>query len=106
MLYLMDHVFNQTVNQTNIAVNVNLILLFVFNVKPMLTELSNSQNTFVSGLTDSMKPLTEHANHVTTVVPSAHLQQNVTAVLLKLPTTVMEPVNVLLVLSSKFQPTV
>lgn len=37
-LYPMDHVSNQTVNQTNIAVNVNQILLSVFNVKPMPTE--------------------------------------------------------------------
>lgn len=104
-LYPMDHVFNQIVNQTNIAVNVNLILLFVFNVKPMPTELSNSQNTFVFALTDSMKLPMKHANHVMMVVPSVHHQQNVTAVLLKPPITMTEPADVLLVLSSKFQPT-
>lgn len=101
----MDHVSNQTVNQTNIAVNVNLILLSVFNVKPMPTELSNSQNTFVFALMDSMKLPMEHASHAMTVVPSVHHQQNVTAVLLKLPIMVTEPADVLLVLSSKFQPT-
>lgn len=104
-LYPMDHVSNQTVNQTNIAVNVNLILLSVSNVKPMPTELSNSQNTFVFALTDSMKLPMEHANHAMTVVPSVRHQQNVTVVLLKPPTTMMEPADVLLVLSSKFQPT-
>lgn len=105
MPYLMDHVSNQTVNLTNIAVNVNLILLFVSNVKPTLTESSNSQNIFVFVLMDSMKLLMEPVNHVMTVVLSAHHQLSVTAVLLKLLTMVTEPVNVPLEHSSKFQPT-
>lgn len=102
----MDHVFNLTVNQTNIAVNVKLILPFVFNVKPMPTEPSNFQNTFVFVLMDFMKMLMEPVSHVMMVVLNAHHPQNVTIVLLKPLTMVMEHVNVLLELSSKFQPTV
>lgn len=76
----MDHVFNPTVNQTNIAVNVKPILLFVFNVMPMQTELLNFQNTFVFVLMVSMKELMEHVHHAVMVVQNVLRQQNATVV--------------------------
>jgi hypothetical protein len=48
----------------------------------------------------------EPVSHVMMVVLNAHHPQNVTTVLPKPLTMVMEHVNVLLELSSKFQPTV
>lgn len=105
MPYQMDHVFNPTVNPTNIAVNVKPILPFVSNVMLMPTELSNFQNTSVFVLMDSMKESMELVSHAVKVVPSVHLQLNVTAVLLKPLTTVMEHANAQLEHSSKSQPT-
>ncbi len=95
MPWLMELVSNPTVNLTSIAVNAKPILPCVFNVKLMLTELSNSQNTFAFALMDSMKELMELVNHVLLDVLNVLQPQIVSAVLLRPPITVMEHVNVL-----------
>ncbi len=98
----MDHASNQTVNLTSTAVNAKLTSLSVFNVKPTLTELSNSQNTFVSAPMDSSKEPTEHASHAAKDVQNVHQHQNARTVSLKPPTTTTVPANALQEHSSKY----
>ena len=106
MLLLTEDVFNQTVNLINGAHNVKPILLYVFNVKLTLTELSSSQNIFVFVLMVSIKLLMELVNNVQMDVLNVHLQPIVLLVLLKLHQITMEPVNVLKEPISVLQPTV
>ena len=96
-----EDVFNPTVNLTNGVHNVRLILLFVFNVKPMSTESSSSQNIFVSVPMDSSKLPMELASHVLMDVLSAHQPLNAMLVSLKPPTMEMEHASVPLELSSE-----
>lgn len=105
MLWPTEPAFKATVNLTSTALNANPTWPCVFNVKLQSTESSSSQSTSVFALTVSTKTRTEHASHAQKAAQSVHLQQNVTLVLLKPPTTVTELVDALLEPSSEFQQT-